>query len=235
MVPYPPISQISAPIALMSAVTKTKFLGADYGFSFLVPIMNQRFTTNILPSRPFGAYGVSDIFFTPVQLGWHKSKADILFAYTLAAPTGDYSSDQVFNTGLGMWSNMFQLGATYYPDKFKKWNASVLSTWEIDTTKAGTNIKPGAQMNLEYGLGRRMFNYKLNVGVAGSYYRKLTLDSGTAIAFYDQENSIGPEVSLAIPAAHFSFDVRYEPQFAVRGRTGGQFLFVSLSYLGIQH
>jgi len=93
----------------MSAVTKTKFLGADYGFSFLVPIMNQRFTTNILPSRTFGAYGVSDIFFTPVQLGWHKSKADILFAYTLAAPTGDYSSDQVFNTGLGMWSNMFQL------------------------------------------------------------------------------------------------------------------------------
>jgi hypothetical protein len=98
---------ITAPIALISGVTKTKFLGADYGFSFLVPIMNQRFSTNILPNKSFGAYGVSDIFFTPLQLGWHKSRADYLFAYTLVAPTGDFSSDNVFNTGLGMWSKRY--------------------------------------------------------------------------------------------------------------------------------
>jgi hypothetical protein len=168
-------------------------------------------------------------------LGWHKSKADILFAYTLAAPTGDFSSDQVFNNGLGMWSNIFQLGTTYYLDKTKKWNASLLSTWEIDGTKAGTSVKPGSQMTLEYGFGRRMFHYLVNVGVAGSYYRKLTLDSGTRLAFHDQENSVGPEISLVFPRAHLSFDVRYEPQFYVRGRTSGQFLFVSLSYLGIEH
>lgn len=83
--------------------------------------------------------------------------------------TGDFSSDQVFNSGLGMWSQFFQLGTTYYPDKFKKWNASILSTWEICGTKLATNIRPGDQMTLEYGLGWRMFNYKLNIGVAGTY------------------------------------------------------------------
>ena len=115
---------INAPIAVISAVTKTKCLGADYGFSVLVPIMNQRFSTNISPNRTFGGgYGVSDIFFTPLQLGWHRPKADFLFSYTMVAPTGDFSSDQVFNNGLGMWSNIFQLGTTYYLDKTKKWNA----------------------------------------------------------------------------------------------------------------
>ena len=124
-----------------------------------------------------------------------------------------------------MWSQFFQLGTTYYPDKFKKWNASILSTWEICGTKLATNIKPGDQMTLEYGLGRRMFNYKLNIGVAGTYYRRLTLDSGTAIAFHDQENSLGPEVSLTLPAAQLAFDVRYEPQFDVRAKTSRSCLY----------
>jgi hypothetical protein len=130
---------------------------------------------------------------------------------------------------------MFQLGTTYYPEKTKKWNASILSTWEICSTKTATNVRPGSQMSLEYGFGRRMLRYALNVGVAGSYYRKLTLDSGTGIAFHDQENSIGPEVSLTLPPVHLAFDVRYEPQFDVRGRTSGQFLFISLTYLNIEH
>jgi hypothetical protein len=90
-------------------------------------------------------------------------------------------------------------------------------------------------MSLEYGFGRRMFKYLVNVDVAGTYYRKLALDSGTAVTFHDQENSIGPEVSVLMPRAHLSFDVRYEPQFEVRGRTNGQLLFASLTYLGIQH
>lgn len=227
---------ISAPIAAISAVTKTKFLGADYGFSVLVPIMSQRFSTNIFPNRTFeSGYGVSDIFFTPLQLGWHKPKADFLFSYTLVAPTGDFSSDQFFNNGLGMWSNIFQLGTTYYLDKTKKWNASVLSTWEVDGTKKANGVRPGSQMIFEYGFGRRILHYAMNVGVAGSYYRKLTLDSGTNIAFHDQENSLGPEVSLVLPPAHVSFDVRYEPQFAVRGRTSGQFLVISISYLNLEH
>src|SRR5215813_3991059 len=51
---------ISAPIAMISAVAKTKFLGADYGFSMLLPVMNQRFTTNVRPDRSFGGFGLSD-------------------------------------------------------------------------------------------------------------------------------------------------------------------------------
>ena len=90
-------------------------------------------------------------------------------------------------------------------------------------------------MTLEYGLGRRMLHYALNIGVAGSYYRKLTLDSGTNVAFHDQENSIGPELSLTLPPLHVAFDIRYEPQFDVRAKTSGQFLFISLSYLNIGH
>jgi hypothetical protein len=222
-------------MALLSAVTKTKFLGADFGFAIVVPVMKQRLTTDFLPNRGFGTYGASDFYVMPLQLGWHRSRADVLFTYGFVAPTGDFSSDQFFNTGLGMWTHQFQLGTTYYLDKMKTWNASVLSTWEINGTKTGTTIKPGPGVTLEYGFGRRMHHYLMNIGVAGSYYRKLALDSGTAVAFHDQENSIGPEFSYVFPKAHLSFLARYESQFDVRGRTSGQLIFASLSYLGIEH
>lgn len=167
------------------------------------------------------------------MLGWHKAKADYLFSYSFYAPTGDYSSDDFFNNGLGMWTHQFQLGRSYYPDKAKKWNVALLSTWEVHTKKGGTDIKPGPGMTLEYGIGRRMFHYLINIGVAGSYYRKLALDSGTAIAFHDQENSIGPEFDAIMPKAHLGLTVRYEPQFEVRGRTSGQILMITLTYLGL--
>jgi hypothetical protein len=220
---------------LISGVVKTNFLGADYAFAVAPTISKQRLSSNILPSGGAGNYGMSDSFFMPLELGWHKSKADILFNYAFYIPTGDYSSDQFFNTGLGMWTHQFQLGTTYFLDKTKKWNASLLSTWEIHTKKAGTNITPGPGMTLEYSFGRRMFHYLVNVGVAGSYYRKLALDSGTFIAFHDQENSIGPELDIIAPKPHLSFTFRYEPQFEVRGRTSGPILMVVVTYLGIDH
>jgi hypothetical protein len=224
-------------MATISAVTKTKFLGADFGFSVIVPVMKERITTNLLPNVGVGTYGVSGI---SCLLNWvgtdpKQISCSPTGSAGLCAPTGNYSSDQFFNTGLGMWTNQFQLGTTFYPDKTKKWNASLLSSWEINGTKSGTSIKPGPGMTLEYGFGRRMLHYTLNLGVAGSYYRKLALDSGTQVAFHDQENSIGPEVSYLIPSAHIAFDVRYERQFEVRGRTSGQIVFFSLSYIGVEH
>lgn len=74
------------------------------------------------------------------MLGWHKAKADYLFSYSFYAPTGDCSSDDFFNNGLGMWTHQFQLGTSYYPDKAKKWNVALLSTWEVHTNRAAQTL-----------------------------------------------------------------------------------------------
>jgi hypothetical protein len=143
---------------VISAVAKTKFLGADYGFAVIPTITKQRISTNLIPSGGAGVYGAGDFVFIPVELGWHKSKADFLFTYTIYAPTGDYSSDQVFNKGLGMWTHQIQLGTTYYLDKTKKWNASLLTTWEVHSKKTGTNIRPGPYVSLP---GERWCSWEL--------------------------------------------------------------------------
>lgn len=229
---------ISAYNALLSGTVKTNFLGgATYGYSLIVPILNERVFADILPSGGFARYGVSDIYFSPLQLGWTKGKFDILTNYGFYAPVGDYDPTRATNQGLGFWEHQIQLGTTYHIDKLKKWSAAVMTTWEINMTKSSEAVKPGPGMTAEFGFGRRFLSYRLNIGIAASYYRKLGLDSGADVtrAFYDQAASAGPEVTYLAPKWHMQFTARYEPQFEVRGRTSGQVFWGGITYLAPSH
>jgi hypothetical protein len=227
--------------AVITAVTPTKFLGADYGFVFGVPVTNQRLVNDILPTGSVSKAGVSDILFEPVMLGWHKSRTDILFTYGFYAPTGDYNSENVSNVGLGFFENQFQLGSTFHLDQAKTLNASLLTTWEINQNKAGEDIKPGEMFTLEYGVGKKFLKGGLNLGASGYYYRKLTADSGTDInpnrrGIHDQALGLGPEAQLTLPVKPPFFAqliVRYQPQFDVKGRPHGQVLILAFSIIDL--
>jgi hypothetical protein len=227
--------------AVITAVTPTKFLGADYGFSFAVPVVNQRLVNDILPSGSVSKAGVSDIFFEPLMLGWQKSRADIRFTYGFYAPTGDYNSENLSNVGLGFFENQLQLGSTFHLDQAKMLNASFLTTWEINQQKSGENIKPGEMFTLEYGLGKKFLKGGLNLGVSGYYYRKLIADSGADInpiqrGIHDQALGLGPEAQLTLPVKPPFFAqliVRYQPQFEVIGRPHGQVLTIAFSIIDL--
>ena len=158
--------------------THKKILGADYGIATIFPIVNTRVAFNRLNTTDQQA-GISDMYFAPVVLGWTKGKANYLLNYGFYAPTGDFDPAKALNPGLGFWEHQVQAGMSYSFDKKKLWNASALSTWEINHSKLGLDVKPGPMVNVEYSAGHRFDQYKINLGAAGYVYHKLSADSGS--------------------------------------------------------
>jgi hypothetical protein len=230
-----PDIDVAGVIAAYSVVTPKKILGGDYALAFMVPVLNTRFTANLFNASAESA-GVSDILFEPVGLGWAKGKANYTVNYAFYAPSGDFDPTLPLNPGLGFWEHQIQAGMTYNFDKRKLWNASGLTTWEINMSKIGLDVKPGPIFTGEYSFGRRFFKYQMNAGIVGYASQKLSPDSGSGInplikGDLDRGFGAGGEWKYTDLKHHLAFDVRYEDQFGVQLRTSGQVLVFSITYL----
>lgn len=226
---------VAAQMAGFSMTTPKKFLGADYGWSFLVPIVNTRFTADEFNASAASA-GLSDIYFAPIVLGWTKGKANFLVNYGFWAPTGQFNPSLALNPGLGFWEQQIQAGTTYNIDKRKLWNTSVLTTWEINQSKEGLDVTPGPMFTGEYSFGRRFDKYQMNAGIVGFAYQKLSADSGSGVnplfsGILDRAFATGGEWKYTNVKWHMAFDARYEQEYGVEARTSGKIIVFSITYL----
>ena len=220
---------------VFAMTTTKKILGATWGWSFIVPVVNTRFTADEFNVSGESA-GLSDLYFAPIILGWEKGNANFLVNYGFYAPTGYFNPSLALNQGLGFWEHQIQAGTTYAIDKRKLWNTSLLTTWEINQSKMGSDVKAGPMFTGEYSFGRRFFKYQMNAGVAGYAYQKLSADSGSGVSplvagVLDRSFGIGPEWKYTNIKWHLAFDVRYEQQFGVQAKTSGQVFVFGLTYL----
>lgn len=233
---HPDIS-VGGAIAAYSVTTQKRILGAEYGLAFMVPVLNTRFNSNIFDSTAVSA-GVSDILFEPVNLGWTKGRADFTANYSFYAPTGDFDPKLSLNPGLGFWEHQIQAGLTVNLDKKKHWNASGLTTWEINHSKSGVDLRPGPIFTGEYGLGRRFFKYQMNAGIVGYASQKLSPDSGSSInpsirGDLDRAFAVGAEWKYTDIKHHLAYGVRYEDQFGVQLRTSGPIFVFNITVLNL--
>jgi hypothetical protein len=227
---------IAAQMAGYSMTTPKKFLGADYGWSFLVPVVNTRFTADEYNTTAQSG-GLSDCYFAPIVLGWTKGNANFLVNYGFWAPTGEFNPAAALNPGLGFWEQQIQAGTTYSIGKTKLWNTSGLTTWEINQTKEqGVDVKPGPMFTGEYSFGRRFDKYQMNAGVVGYFYRKLSPDSGSGVnpllaGIIDRAFGTGGEWKYTNLKWHMAFDARYEQQYGVEAKTSGKVIVITITYL----
>ncbi len=230
-----PDINVGGAIAAYSMTTPKKILGGEYGFAFMVPVLNTRFNSNLFNVSAESA-GISDILFEPIALGWTKGRTDYTVNYAFYAPSGDYDPSSPLNPGLGFWENQIQAGLTYNIDPKKLWNTSGLTTWEINGSKLGTDIKPGPIFTGEYSFGRRFFKYQMNAGIVGYYSQKLSADSGSDISplllgYTDRAFATGGEWKYTDIKHRLAYDVRFEQQYGVQLRTSGQVVVFSITYL----
>ena len=230
-----PDINVGGVIAAYSITTPKKFLGGEYGFAFMVPVLNTRFNSNLFNASAQAA-GVSDILLEPINLGWNKGKADYTLNYSVYFPNGDFDPNSALNPGLGFWEHQIQAGMTYNIDKKKVWNIAGLTTWEFNASILGTDIKPGPIFTGEYGFGRRFFKYQMNAGIVGYASQKLSADSGSGInpllkGELDRAFGAGGEWKYTDIKHKLAFDVRYEQQYGVELRTSGKILVFSITYL----
>ena len=151
----------------LNIVTTKRLAGATYGFLVVLPWANNRVQgVNDFDSNP-GA-GLTDMFVQPINLGWHKPRADAMVAYGLYLPTGRYDDGADNNTGLGMWAQELLFGTTVYLNETKRLHAASTATIDFQSEKENSSTKVGNILNLEGGVGADFLGGGLTAGL--TYY-----------------------------------------------------------------
>jgi hypothetical protein len=233
-------------------VSRAKVLGANYGMMVVPPFANAA-----LEAPGFGLQsnvdtGAADLYLMPLQLGWHKARADVVTAFALFAPTGRYEAGGSDNTGKGMWSYEFSAGTTLYFDTKKSLSFSTTGFWEIHTTKEDTadvrvgnvtltGVKVGQLLTLEGGFGKSFLEGAASVGLAYYAQFKLTHDEfgipvnlpGGPVIGKHRVWAFGPDVTipLATKTKLISLvNVRYLWETGARVKTEGQSLVITATF-----
>ena len=216
---------------IFMVVPKKKLLGATYSASLDLPLVNAVIRPDRLSSS-FSGHGLTDIYIEPLNLTWHKEKADIRAVYGFYPPTGKYDPNAVDNFGLGFWTHQFQLGTSAKLSSDETWNASVLGTFETHTTKKGSDIRPGNDLTIEYGFGKKVWDKRVNVGMAGYMLFQVSDTSGGPVALRSVRGrtfATGPEVYAEVTKLKIPVWVRYLPEYGVHARTSGQMLVFGIA------
>ena len=157
-------------------VSEHKILGANYSFQIF-----PAFTDNVLEAPIIGLNdrvptGFTDLYFQPINLGWHTARADFIAGLGIYAPTGRYEPGGDENLGLGMWSFEVFGGTTVYLDKAKSWHFAATAFYETHTDKKDTNVRVGDLLTVEGGLGWSFMQGLGNLGLAYYGQWKVTED-----------------------------------------------------------
>lgn len=226
-------------VTVITRVTKKKFLGANYGVQLAIPVAKSRIELPRLDSES-GGVGISDLYVMPLQLGWHKPRADFIASYAFMAPTGRYNPGGDNNTGLGMWAHEISGGTTVYLDQKRTWNLSTLAAYEMHRKKRDIDIKVGDILTLEGGLGKTFLKGGLNLGAAYYAQWKVTADSGSdlprLLQLFGVENAknrsfaLGPEASLVAPKLEGQFNFRVLKEFGNSTATQGYAVVASFTF-----
>ena len=231
----------TAAIILVELVTNYKFLGANVGFQAGVPWIKNKIQFNSLDAKT--GFAFTDMFVSPIVLGWQKKRADFIAGYNLYLPTGRFSATGSGNTGLGMYGHEPFVGTTVYLDQKKLWSAAGMFALEFHTNKKGTDINVGDMATIQGGLGRTFYRKVsgpipeiFNLGVAYYAQFKVTGDSGSDIppalqGFKDRVFGLGPEFNVFFPKPRITMLIRYQPEFGARVRTQGQTVVFELVWV----
>ena len=229
-----------------SVVINLKILGAHYGAAVILALASSKIDGGMLSSSSPLAF--SDSYIQPLQLGWETKKADFTFGYALYLPTGKYEPGGSENSGLGMLSNEFSGGTTFYFDQKKEWNISTLLSYAISSKKKNTkdnDITVGNVLSVEGGLGKTWYKeiknqtlpMIINAGLVYYFQYKIIGDKIQVPNFggysfdltKDHVYALGIEGNIFIPQFKASASIRWLDEFAALNRFRGNTFVLTLA------
>lgn len=213
-------------------VTKKKILGADYIFSVIVPLVDKSMDITAAGVSDSKSLSVGDIVIEPIALAWHKPRWDAVAALEIIPPTGEYNADKPASPGLGYWSGMLTLGGTYFLDQDRSWSISALTRTLVNTEQPDTDVTPGSEFVVEYGIGKQIaLNDKLLIrpGISGCGYWQFSDDSedgpGTVADERKQANALGAEINFFWLPKLMQLNLRVLREFEAKNTAeGSQFV-----------
>ena len=157
-------------------VTDVRILGANYGAMAVLPFANIALAAPVLGFDLRTGTALGDLYLQPVNLGWHRDRADFTAGIGLFAPTGRYEDGADDNTGLGMWSFELYGGATVFFDEQRSWHVATTAFYETHGDTKDSNQRVGNLLSLEGGFGRSFKEGTVSVGAAYYAQWKVTDD-----------------------------------------------------------
>jgi hypothetical protein len=209
-----------------------KILGGNYSFQAFPALTDNTLEVPVLGLDDSVDTGFADLYFQPINLGWHTGRADFIAGLGVTAPIGEYEPGGSNNTGLGMWSFEPFVGTTVYLDEAKSWSFAATAFYEIHSEKKDTDIQVGDILTIEGGLGKTFMDGAVSAGFAYYAQWKMTEDdlgSGNAIPRDGELGKhrvygIGPEVTIPITSKDklYGFiNARYLWEFGARSTLEG--------------
>jgi hypothetical protein len=212
-----------------------QLLGGDY-MAVVTPAVGNLSGVPILvdgePNDP--GVGLTDIYFAPLTLGWHLQDLDVVAALGGFAPTGDYDKDDpTDNTGLGFWTFIPHVAASYRLDRGLFESAPFLGMgavrYEIHSNQQGRDFRPGDTLTLEGGVGLELGS-RTEAGIMGFHYRQTTNPNGSDAEPVDKYRSSGIGLHLAHTIGSVALSGRVYRDFDVRNGPQGTLAYLEIGF-----
>ena len=218
-------------------VSRKTFLGgAKYSAAATLPFAKNSLTSDI-QGRVSGGGGFADSYYMPLILGWNGERVAIRAIYGFLAPTGRFTVI-MDNVGSGYWTHAFSSGQTIYLTSNKRFILSAFQMYEVHTTQAGTAVRPGDTIDLDYSLlgAFPMRNVQFQIGLVGYEQVHTTAKTGSTVSAAASKeryaiNALGFAVKLTFPkSGKASLGFKYFKEFSNRSTFQGYSMQVTGSY-----
>ena len=220
-------------------VSDKKLWGGNYSLMVAPAWTDNKFEAPILGLVAEVKTGFTDLYVQPINLGWHKDRADYNAGVGIYAPTGRYDATADDNLGMGMWTLELFGGGTWYLDEAKSWSFATTASYEFHSKKEDSDIRVGQILTLEGGLGKSYMDGAVNVGLAYYAQWKVTddkfpgdLDLLPGLIGKNRAYAVGPEVTLPLATKKTLWgflNLRYLWEFGVRNSVEGNAFVATLS------
>jgi len=211
-----------------------ELIGGDYQAVVTPAVGNLSGLPVLIDGEPQDApVGLTDIFFSPIGLGWHWSEFHLVTALGAFAPTGKYDFGESDNIGLGFWTAMpFALG-TYRTERGIFEDLPLLATvgllYEIHSNQQGRDFRPGDSFAFEWNLGLELTE-QTSFGLTGFFYRQVNDPSGSDAVRVDKYRSNGIGLTLSHSIGPVNLHLRAYQDFDVRNGPEGTLVYFDIAW-----
>jgi hypothetical protein len=210
-------------------ISPQPMLGGNYGFSIRASgaelSTNRTITTRLATNRRDGELtGLQDLVINPLILGWHAGNFHWNIVTAIWAPSGNYSTNSIANTGRNFWSWSPQIAATYF-DPASGWEFTGSLSYLFNSENGATHYRSGDVLHVDLTVAKAIVP-AVSVGVLAYVMEQVTPDSGIGATLGDRKAQVfgigpGVQIRLAPGGVPTMLVIKYYREFSARNTTEG--------------
>jgi hypothetical protein len=218
-------------------MTRLSVLGAHWAFGTIqmLRISSQSADAGLrggpLHNQSTTIGGLGDGIFIPAMLNWNFGQLHLTGAFSIYAPTGQYSATRIISIGLNRWAFEPDVGITWMDEKGHE--ASLFTGYTFNTENPADHYYSGQEFHADFTLVQHFTN-RFVFGLSGYAFQQITADSGSGAIlgpFKGRVIALGPIVgrTIAINEVPVHLALKYDVEFAEQNRSSGNELWFTAS------